>query len=181
MSDFLDSDYEVPQKAGNYMRFDEDENKFRILDKPIMGYEYWITNKDGSRKPIRKQMDEDIPVEELEGDEIPKHFWAMPVYNYQEEKIQILEITQKSILKSIRALERSKDWGSPLNYDIIVFKTGQKLETRYNVQPAPPKPLSKALLDDYKDMEIDLEALFEGKDPFGKDKFIDEVSKKIEV
>ena len=33
MSDFLDSDYEVPQKAGNYMRFDEDENKFRILDK----------------------------------------------------------------------------------------------------------------------------------------------------
>ena len=97
----------------------------------------------------------------------------------EEEKIQILEITQKSILKSIRALERSKDWGSPLNYDIIVFKTGQKLETRYNVQPAPPKPLSKALLDDYKDMEIDLEALFEGKDPFGKDKFVDEVSEKI--
>ena len=109
-----------------------------------MGYEYWITNKDGSRKPIRKHMDENLPVEELEGDEIPKHFWAMPIYNYQEEKIQVLEITQKSILKAIRALERSKDWGSPLNYDIIVFKSGQKLETRYNIQPAPPKPLSKA-------------------------------------
>ena len=163
------------------MRFVDGENKFRILGNPIMGWEGWKEQPDGSNKPVRKRMDESISVDEVDDESRIKHFWAMPVYNYQEEKIQILEITQKGILKSIRALEKSKDWGSPLNYDILVTKSGQKLETEYQVTPIPPKPLSKALLEDYKEMDINLEALFDGDDPFAKskEKFIDEVSEAI--
>jgi|SRR3990167_1682490 len=183
---FLPDKYEVPKSSGNYLRFEEGENKFRIMDNAVIGYEYWVTDKEGNKKPVRKRMNEAIPVEELEGDELPKHFWAFPVYNYAEEKIQILEITQKGIMRDIRALEKSKDWGDPQNYDLLVTRTGKKLDTKYSVNPVPPKPMDKGIIQYYKDLELNLEALFDNNDPFEasekkkKDKFIDEVSKEIE-
>lgn len=166
MSRFLDENYEVPELPSNYMKLEDGENKIRIMDKPVMGYEYWKTNKDKSRTPVRVRMGEPIPADEIEENETIKHFWAMPVYNYKDERIQLLEITQKSILKAIRILERSKDWGNPLEYDLLIVKEGQKLETKYTVQPVPPKKLDPAIIQLYKDMEINLEELFEGKDPF---------------
>jgi hypothetical protein len=179
MSDFLDDKYEVPQKSGNYMRWIDGENKFRILGKPVLGWEGWKEQKDGGRKPVRKHMDEIISVDEVDEEDKIKHFWAMPVWNYQEEKVQILEITQKGIQKSIRAMEKSKDWGSPLEYDILVTKSGQKLETEYQVNPIPPKKLDPAIYVIYENMEINLEALFEGEDPFASKIDIDKVSKEI--
>ena len=166
MNDFLDPKYEVPQKSSNYARLLDGENKFRILNSPIQGWEYWQTSPEGARKPIRKRMGETISVNDLEPNEQLKHFWAMPVYNYKEEKVQILEITQKGIQKALTALSRSKDWGSPLNYDILITRSGQKLDTEYVVQPSPPKPLDPAIFQLYKDMKIDIEQLYSGGDPF---------------
>jgi hypothetical protein len=168
VNDFLPTDYEVPQKSGNYMKFQDGENKFRFLSSPILGWETWEEAGDGSRKPKRNPMNKPFSVNEVEdGDPTKvKHFWAAVVWNYNEEKIQILEITQKGIQKSLRALSASKDWGSPLDYDILVTKTGQKLETEYQVNPVPPRELDKGVKQLYKDMKIDLEALFKGDDPF---------------
>jgi hypothetical protein len=90
----------------------------------------------------------------------------MAVWNYSEEKVQILEITQKGIQKSIRALSKDEDWGSPLGYDLVVTRSGQKLETEYQVTPKPAKKLDAAIDTAYKDMNIRLEALFDGEDPF---------------
>lgn len=182
----LPDDYEIPQKAGNYMKLEDGENKFRILDNPVLGWEYWVTEKDGKRKPVRKHMGEEIQAEDLEEGEQLKHFWAMPVFNYKDERVQILELTQKSIQKAIKALDRSKDWGSALGYDLLVTKSGQKLDTEYVVVPAPPKKLAPAIEQLHKDMEINMEALFTGDDPFKSDKteaekeaFLDEVDKAI--
>ena len=61
MANFLPQDYEIPQDVGNYMKFEDGENKFRILDKPIIGWEGWKTHSDGSHKPVRKRMIESIP------------------------------------------------------------------------------------------------------------------------
>src|SRR3990167_8970995 len=112
----LPEGYEVPQKKGNYYKFVEGDNRFRILASPILGYEYWVDNK-----PVRVRMGEKLPLPEAEG---AKHFWAMPVWNYEESRVQILEITQKGIKKSIAALSRDEDWGTPLEYDIAVTRTG---------------------------------------------------------
>lgn len=166
MSDFFPKDYEVPQKSGNYFKFQDGQNKFRILDNPIMGWVGWKEGNDGTRKPVRKTMDEKFPMNEVDDESQIKHFVAMPVWNYKEEKIQILEITQKGIQRSLRALERSEGWGNPTGYDIVVTKTGQKLETEYTVMPEPPKPIDKGLTQLYKDMHIDLSALYRGDDPF---------------
>src|SRR6185295_12336269 len=129
--DFLPDKYEVPQKAGSYMKFQTGENRFRTLASPIIGWEWWEEKQDGSRKPVRVTMDTQIPVDAVEDPATIKHFWAMPVYNYKEGKIQILEITQKGIQKKIKSLARDDDWGTPLGYDLVVIKTGEKLETEY--------------------------------------------------
>lgn len=168
MSNVLPDNYEVPQKSGNYMKFQDGENKFRILTSAIVGWEGWLDTTEGGRKPIRHRMNEPFNTEEIEPETI-KHFWAFVVWNYKEEKVQILEITQKGIQKSLSALEKSKDWGSLLDYDILVSKSGQKLETEYSVNPVPPKPLNKDIKDAFESVEVDLEKLFTGEDPFKKE------------
>src|SRR3990167_11455266 len=109
MSDNLLPDkYEVPQKTGNYMRFQDGENKFRFLSSSLLGWETWQELPDGGRKPLRTPIDKPFSADQVEGGDPMniKHFWAVVVWNYAEEKIQILEITQKGIQKSLRALER---------------------------------------------------------------------------
>lgn len=181
MSDFLPKEYEVPQKAGSYMKFMDGENRFRILASPIIGWETWKDLPDGSRKPIRTPMDKPFNVTEVEGGspENIKHFWAMPVWNYQEEKVQILEITQKGIQKSLRALAKDEDWGSPLGYDIVVTRSGQKLETEYQVQPKPAKTLPSAIVEAYRAMTIDLTALYRSEDPFAEKIDVDEIAEAL--
>src|SRR3990167_6890806 len=102
MEDFENID--IPVKSGSYMKFNQPENVFRILSKPITGWEGWKTSNDGTRKHVRKRIGENIPMNEIDDEEQVKYFWAMVVWNYQEEQIQILEITQKSIQKAIKAL-----------------------------------------------------------------------------
>lgn len=170
MSDFLPNDYKnIPDKGGNYMRFQEGQNRLRVLGSAIVGWEGWKVQPDGANRPVRRRMNETISVADVDDEGRIKHFWAFPVYNYQEEKIQILEITQKGIQKSIKALVSDKDWGSPTGYDLVITKSGQKLETEYQVQPKPAREMDKGVMQVYKDMNINMDALFDGGDPFKDD------------
>ena len=45
-------------------------------------------------------------------------------------------------------------------------RTGEKMETKYNVQPSPAKPVPANILQAYKEKPINLEALFAGGNPF---------------
>ena len=159
-TDFLPETYAVPKGNNNYMKFDKGENKFRILSAPILGWEDWKDNK-----PLRFPMDKK-PSAPVDPSRPIKHFWAMVVFNYNEEAIQILEITQKTIQNAISSLAKDADWGSPLGYDIKVIKTGDGMETEYQVNPVPHKPVSQEIQDAYMEKPVVLEALFEGKDPF---------------
>ncbi len=178
--DFLPKGYEVPSAASGYMKFAQGENKFRVLSKAIVGWEYWI-DQDGKRKPLRKRFDEPFTTEEIDGDlENVRHFIAFVVWNHKalfdKEKeewvgaVQILEITQKGIQRTLTGLNHSEDWGSPTGYDIAVFRTGEGLETTYEVVPSPPKEMSKEIASAYRAISIDLEALYDGNDPFNSDK-----------
>lgn len=170
--DFLPETYDVPNSGGNYMKFSAGENKFRILQSPILGWELWINNK-----PKRYPMNVEVPIEDQENADIDpatsmpkpaKHFWAMFVWNYQLKKVQALEITQKGIQASLKALAKSSEWGSPLGYDISIIKEGQKFETKYQVVPNPPKDLPEEAREFWKNVKnkYDISALFVGGDPF---------------
>ena len=166
---FLPEGYEVPEAPSKYMRLVKGINKFRILSKPIVGNKYWVDTKEG-RKPVRKRPDENIDLEEVDINDQVKHFWAMPVWNYEIGAIQVLEITQRSVLKEIYNIARDSDWGSPLGYDIAITKTGDGMETRYSVSPKPLKPVDPKIKDQFDALKsFDINRLFDNGDPFGED------------
>ena len=174
MSDFLPTTYEVPVKPSNYMKFQDGDNRFRILSSPILGYEWWV-DQDGNPKakgdkivkgdkPVRVPMAGPVPESAIE---TARHFWAMKVWNYQEKMVQILELTQASIQKPLKALARDEDWGSPVDkYDIVVNKTGEKLDTEYQLTPKPAKKMDEAIKELCDNTPVNLNALYDGEDPF---------------
>ncbi|GAH25503.1 unnamed protein product, partial [marine sediment metagenome] len=98
-----------------------------------------------------------------------KHFWAMIVWDFNSECIKILEITQVTIQQSITALSRDPEWGAPFNYNIKVEKVGEKLDTKYSIIASPPSELTEEIKEAYKNVPVNLDALYEGEDPFDTD------------
>lgn len=165
MNDFLPKGYEPPKTQWNYMRIVDWDNKFRIMSNATVGWLDWETLEDWSRKPIRYHYDEK-PETSFDPEKPVKHFWAFIVYNYTDKNIQILEITQKSIQSAITSLYLNEDWGDPKQYDIKINRSWKDLKTEYVVTPSPVKPLSQDIVKEFESKTINLEALFEGKDPF---------------
>ena len=167
MNSFLPDNYERPAASGgNYAKLEDGPNKFRILSNAVVGWLYW--NNDG--KPVRLTerpdvLPDDIRYENGKPDKV-KHFWAFVVWNYKDNRIQILEITQVSIQGPLEDLVITADWGDPKEYDITITKKGQKLDTEYTVQPSPHKPVSADAHKAYREARVNLEALFTGGDPF---------------
>jgi len=184
---FLPTEYDVPVKPGKYMKFQDGENRLRILTSPILGWEWW-TDADGvvkekgdkirkGDKPVRVPMGGKI---DESAAETARHFWAMKVWNYKDEMVQVLEVTQASIQKPLKALAKDEDWGSPVNYDIVVSKSGEGLDTEYSVTPKPAKKMDEAIKELCDNTSVNLEALFDGEDPFTSEKVdADEMVKNI--
>lgn len=160
---FLPQDYQAPKSTNLYMKFQEGENKFRILSQPVLGWEDWQ-----DKKPIRFKLDQK-PLKAIDPKKPIKHFWAMIVWNYSLEEIQILHLTQSSIRKSLEALCLDPDWGAPYFYDLKIMKTGEGLDTEYSLNPIPHKPLAAHIKDLFKERPCNLEALFYNDDPFSKE------------
>jgi hypothetical protein len=175
MYSFLPTDYKRPEAPSSYMKLEDGQNKLRIMSAPLLGFMYW--NKEN--KPVRLRMDQQPEgrPSDIRDDEKVKHFWALTIWNYKESRIQILELTQASILGPIEDLAANEDWGDPRNYDITITKKGQKLDTEYSVMPSAPKPAPDEAIAALGKTPVRLEALFEGEDPFTpKDVISDEDS-----
>lgn len=167
-------------QVGNYMKFEEGENRIRILEKPITGYVYWedaegnlvpkneMAGKGG--KPVRVKSWEGLTNAQRGA---MKGFAAMVVWNYKAEKVQILEVKQVGIMNALEALSLSKSWGDVTTFDIVITKTRTGInptDVEYSVMPEPKEPVSKEIKEAYKEAHIDLEALYRGEDPFGVEK-----------
>lgn len=169
---FLPEGYKE-ESSSNYMKFQDGTNTFRVLSSAITGILYWKV-VEGKKTPIRLRPGVSAPISELNDyDEsgklrMPKQFWAFVVYNRKENKIQILELTQVTIKQSVLSLVNNPKWGDPKNYDINVVKEGEKLKTVYTVTPDPKEEVSEEILRQYKDMNINLEALYATKGEDGK-------------
>lgn len=157
--EFAPADYKLPE-SNSFMKFVTGKNKFRILSPLTVGYEYW-TNEN---KPVRsKEPFEDTPNGKLdeEGKVRINHFWAVVVYNYATDTIQILEITQKGIQKYILGLVNDPDWGKPQGYDIVVTREGEGLATKYTVAANPHKEMDPEIIEEYVKSGVTAESLFE--------------------
>lgn len=162
---FLKEGYEPTKTVGNYFRFEDGENNIRILSSAITGWEYFTTEN----KPVRsREQFEELPLDIKVGGRI-KEFWSFIIWNINVEKVQIMEITQKTIMKAILALIKNSKWGDVKSFDISITKTGENLETTYSVMPNPKSDLSEKATKAYESSDINLEALYEGDDPFEKE------------
>lgn len=165
---FLPENYEAPRSSNYYLKMQEGENRVRILSAPIIGWEDWTADK----KPFRFTFD-NKPLKSFDAAKPVKHFWAFIVFNYNEEQIQIMHVTQATIRKKIESLCKDKDWGAPYNYDIKIIKSGEKVDTEYVVNPVPHKPVDPYILQCFRERPCNLEAIFINADPFSNewDKF----------
>lgn len=143
------------------MKFTDGENTFRVLTPAIIGFEYWTVDK----KPIRSESYPEAPTNIRKDSDI-KHFWAFVVWNYEEKRVQILEITQKTIMDAVRALIMNAKWGDPTGYDISVTRAGTGLDTEYQIVPNPHSTLTDEITDAFKAKKINLRALYVSGDPF---------------
>lgn len=161
MNDFLPKDYEAPISEGNYFKFKKGENRFRVLSSAVVGWEYWTK----ANKPVRsKDAWEDEPIDAKVNEktgQFQKHFWAFVVYNYDAKKVQIMEITQKTIQEAIEAYVANTKWGHPTGYDLVINASGDGLEREYTVIAEPHSPAPEADIS-----QINLQALFSGSEPF---------------
>ena len=161
MSDFFETkDYKMPVTS-NYMKFKDGDNTFRVLSSAIVGYEYF--NKEN--KPIRSRFEFDETPNIKDGGEV-KHFWAFAVWNYADERIQVLELTQKGIMGYMQSLINNKKWGNPTGYDITVTKKGTGLTTEYSEMAEPHSVIESKIATAWSKCKIDLSELYRGGDPF---------------
>lgn len=164
--DFLDSEYEIPKGEGNnYLKFKAGDTKFQIVSRPMLGWIDWKNNK-----PLRFPLDKK-PSKPVDPEKPIKHFWVMAVWHPESESIKILEITQKTVQSAIKALSMNPDWGSPFNYQLTVTRKGSGKEgTEYFVVPSPKSPLPEAATLELVRLNLDMEALWRGEDPFANAK-----------
>jgi len=93
----------------------------------------------------------------------------MAVIDHADGEVKILELTQQSIIKAIQAYDKNPDWGKPFTYDLTVSKKGEGLKTKYDTQASPKKPLAKDLVKAAMAKRCNLDALYDGADPWDTD------------
>ena len=100
-----------------------------------------------------------------------RHFWAFVVYNYDAKAVQVLLIKQQTIMGAIEALIRNPKWGDPRGFDLLIEKarTGaRERDVEYSVMPEPKAPVDEGIAELARQVPVDLEALYEGTDPFAE-------------
>lgn len=169
----LPQGYEPPKTGSGYYTLSNIEVgskvKIRILSDFIVGKSVW-GDKDGKRVPTRARIGGTIPVSAIgvnqytgEPERI-KQFIAAVVWNYNEERIEVLESDKVTINSAIFELESEEDWGDSKNYDITISKKKVGDKTEYSIIPSNKKKFECP--EDYS--KVNLDALFNGSDPFSE-------------
>ena len=157
--------------------------RFAMLSaEPLEFYEAWGSS-DGASKPFRFDREptpEDITAEmgdfePREGRGGPgtidvKFAIAVPVFNFESGKVQVLQITQKSILKELDQISQMEDYEDLLAWDFSISKKGTGLLTEYTVRPVPRKKGAQEHIDaawiEAKEAGFDISRLLTGANPF---------------
>jgi len=161
------TDLAKPQSSGtDYLRLENGENKIRIVSAIIDGWECW-THKDGGNQVYRQKAQ--FKGSQLDGMGVEKRaqkqFYAAIVWNYATERFECMVITQATIKQAIYNASFDPDWGSSIDYDFMISRSGEGLNTSYVVMPKPKKKFHLSV----DELVYDLEQLYVGGNPMGDD------------
>jgi hypothetical protein len=183
----LDTQFEEPKRYGDYTKFEEGNNSFRVLSDAIIGCEYWTEVFDQEtgkvkNKPIRKPLTEASTLETADW----SYFYAFFVWNYKAQKIQILNTSKRGIIKGLKTLINNQKWGDITQYDICITRrqtdpTDTK-SVEYTVTPEPQAILDTEIAEKWENSNFNrdtLYMLFDGLDPFEIKRQFQEQEKKL--
>ena len=166
-------------KAGQKVRFT------LLAEEPYMFYELWgnHVNDPEKRRPFRfaeeptpeditEKLGEDF-VRSLSRDgkafETCRIAHAVPVYNYDLERVQVFSWTQKTITQQFDVISQLEDYADSMtDCDFYLSREGQGTDTKYTVQAAPKKKAMASAVDEAWKAEksFDLSRLLIGGNPF---------------
>ena len=178
-------------EGGDYLNpssiTDGGQVRFSILsEEALTGYEIWFIKSAGG-KTKRVVPDEPTPellrdlekavegvVDERDGKAAIKPCACLFVFDYEDEKVKLLSVTQKSILNELFRLTSDPDYEPLSAWDIKLSRKGQKMDTKYMVSMVPSRRADAAVgkrvfeaWDAACAAGYNLEALIEGGSPFG--------------
>ena len=179
----------APGAGGGYLNPSKIQSgssvRFALLDdNPLEFYEVWGDATDGGVKPFRFSNDptpDDIEAElgsdytrRLNRDgtapEAVKFAIAVPVYNHDTSKVHFLQLRQKSIIRELDSISQMEDYSNLLEWDFVLGKEGNGLNTEYSLRAVPRKkgtsPLIEATYQEAKDSGFEIKELMTGGNPF---------------
>jgi hypothetical protein len=176
MGGFIPPETVIPAGKSLYTKFKSGDNRIRIVGQAIIGWELWVEGKPVRRKGSKPEFTEEelanADINKFTGKQkVPAYFWAFPIYNYDTKEVEVLEVTQKKVLKGIEGWLNDEDYGKdPKLYDLVVNRDDETDPVDYSVRAKPPKPLDEGIQAyvDERLKDIDVSALFKGDDPFAK-------------
>jgi len=190
MNTFLPEGYEIPQENSQYMKFINGQNKFRILESPVLGFVYFNTNNKPVRSRTMPVSPKDLGLNKYTGEtNRVEHFWGLKVYNFLTKRIELLEVKQKTIQSQILSFANDPDWGNPKDFNITIdkkgdYKKGEKVE--YLVKFSPKgNEITAEMQKAINEIDIDFEEWLKGgKNVFIKknsEEFLEEKEEEIKI
>ena len=161
--------------------------RFAILtNDPFCFYEVWGEDETGKGKPFRfkKEASADQIEQEMgpnykrrlkeDGTEEPQKFAiAVPVYNFDIRRVQVLSINQKNLIKEFDQISQVEEYSDMMEWDFIMTKSATVSPDMYGLRPVPRKKDTQeavtAAWDEAKKNGFDITRLLTGGHPFKAD------------
>jgi len=154
-----------------------------LSDEPLEFFELWAEGPDAKAKPFRFESEpgpDDIALalgdykrllnREGTGFEPVKFSLALPCYHFQADQVQVLQLSQKSLIRELDAISQMPDYEDITAVDFLLGKEGSGLSTVYKLTPVPRKKGSDSAIADAwgeaRAAGFDLSRLLTGGDPF---------------
>jgi len=177
--------------SGGYLSLSKLENKSSVRihllgDEPLDFYQVWGESPDGSQiKPFRFVDDpspSDIEAEmgefvrrqnyEKTGPDPVVYSMAFWCFNYSTEEVQLLQLTQKGLIRELDQLLSMEDYQDTDQWDFVIAKdTSGPPSSWYSLRPAPVKKGTENLTElrwrEAQEKGYDLNQLLTGGNPFG--------------
>ena len=176
------NDYLIPNKvkANGQVRF------AILANEPLCYFEVWGEDETGKPRPFRfagEASAEEIKEEmganytrrvKDDGTEEPQKFAiAMPIYNFDINRVQVLTMTQKGLQKELDEISQVEEYADMTEWDFIMTKAATNSPDMYGLRPVPRKKDTQEAVDgawdEAKKNGFDISRLLTGGHPFKAD------------
>ena len=190
-SDFAATLAPKESSGGGYLNASSIEDggsaRFAILSEaPLEGIEIWFNKAGGGMTKritpewpdteLLAQLEKQVggSVTERDGRKAIKPCSAFAIYDYEAEAVRVFSSNQKSLLAELARLFSDEDYSDLSEWDVKVTRTGKELDTRYHASMVPTKrsntKVAQSVINAWDEAcsnGFDLEALYDGGNPFG--------------